>query len=421
MATFIAVNDLELSNRIGRARNRIVFIAPGISAKVAGSIGNRFQDVEKLDVTIVLDPDEDVCRIGYGDIQGLELLQRLAVKSQLALRKQHGLRIGVLLTDEEFLVWSPTPQSVEAVPLNNTSPNGLALGRNPEAALIAAVAPEGTDTVPSAAEIGTSPVTTNDVQVAAEAIHTNPVIPVALAQVTRVFSSKLQFVELEIRNARLSRTTLSIPRDLLNADVTGELRTLLDTKLQAFVELRHYVVDVPAFTPDGEPAYRRDSTALTVQVSEADLDRTRTSIERRFLHRVGERETLIARNDKQRFEACIAALKVQLHTHADKVRTALNDTVERILDEAAGLIMQRLHRSETGAPSVDIRSIRERLRAALARRQESEPSVSIRYKDVTFEHTQSEDFRERVRRTLPPQLQRQLGSWDDHFRAAKEN
>jgi hypothetical protein len=93
-----------------------------------------------------------------------------------------------------------------------------------------------------------------------------------------------------------------------------------------------------------------------------------------------------------------------------------------ILDDATALIVQRLQRSATGAaPDVDINSIREHLSTTLARRRELEPSVKIRYKDVTFEHTQNEAFRERVRRALPPQLHTQLGSWDDHFRAVKEN
>ena len=34
-------------------------------------------------VTVVLDPDEEVCRIGYGDQEGLEILQRLAALHQL--------------------------------------------------------------------------------------------------------------------------------------------------------------------------------------------------------------------------------------------------------------------------------------------------------------------------------------------------
>ena len=57
---------------------------------------------------------------------------------------------------------------------------------------------------------------------------------------------------------------------------------------------------------------------------------------------------------------------------------------------------------------------------AIERLVQGEPTVTRKYKDVTFEHTQNEEFRTLVRKALPADVQKRLGSWDIHFQAAKE-
>lgn len=54
MSTFLAVNDGELVNRVGSAKHRIVYVAPGVSKAVAEAIGGRFGETDSLDVTVVL-------------------------------------------------------------------------------------------------------------------------------------------------------------------------------------------------------------------------------------------------------------------------------------------------------------------------------------------------------------------------------
>lgn len=88
MSTFCAVDDATLIGLIQEARKRIVFIAPGVHASVATALGQRFTEIDGLDVTVVLDPDEEVCRNGYGDIKGLELVHEHAKKNGFWVRSQ---------------------------------------------------------------------------------------------------------------------------------------------------------------------------------------------------------------------------------------------------------------------------------------------------------------------------------------------
>ena len=222
MNTFCAIDDNALIGLIQLAKRRIVFIAPGLHKPVAEALGKRFAEVDKLDVTVVIDPDEEVCRIGYGDEEGLRLVNGYASKNFIGLRSQPGLRVGVLLADDQTLIWSPTPRSVEAPPSSDsphelllaapqtTAPNGLMLGSNPAQQLTQAVAAEGSNTIPTDAEIGKSAVTPEQVQQTLEQLNKNPPIKVELARVTRVFSNKLQFVEFEVKGAKLSSSQLTI-------------------------------------------------------------------------------------------------------------------------------------------------------------------------------------------------------------------
>ena len=74
MKTFVPVDDAALIGLIQAARQRIVFIAPGMTLPVAKALGRRIQEMDQLNITLVLDSDEEVFRVGYGELGALEYL-----------------------------------------------------------------------------------------------------------------------------------------------------------------------------------------------------------------------------------------------------------------------------------------------------------------------------------------------------------
>ena len=85
MSTFQEVNDASLIELISKAQRRVIFVAPGVHTAVAEELGKRFAEIDQLQVTVVIDPDEDVCRIGYGDAKGLALLSDYATPPELCV------------------------------------------------------------------------------------------------------------------------------------------------------------------------------------------------------------------------------------------------------------------------------------------------------------------------------------------------
>lgn len=421
MNTFQEVNDSTLIKLINNAQQRVVFVAPGVHQTVANAIGRRLAEIDRLQVTVIIDPDEDVCRIGYGDAKGLELLCRYATSQSFALMAQPGLRIGVLLVDDVTLVWSPTPRSVESTPLGKAttpterSPNGLLLGADPSTQLAHAVSADGTDTLPFDAEIGTEVVTNERVQKTLDDLAKNPPIPVDLARITRVFSTKLQFAEFTVKGAKFSKRELKVSNDYMNADLPSELKGLVESRLLAFGDFRDEEVEVPAFN-NGNEVFDSSQKRLMEKVSEASLQRQRNELERRYMFNVPGFGRMIAKDDKQDLERLVAAYRVQLEAYSDAIRQRLDAQAGKIIDEAAKLIADRAAR--TGS-KLDAKQLRDSIQKNLDRTKDVVSEVKLVFKDVTYEQTKNPEFRTKVDKALPAAKRIQVGDWNHDFDAAK--
>jgi hypothetical protein len=444
--TFVPVDDASLVNLIKSAQRRIVFIAPGMTLQVADALGARTLDMNRLDVTVVLDADEDVFRVGYGELAALKRLQELANEGALSLRSQKGLRVGVMLSDDNIMVWSPTPRSVEAPPNSRfdeisatgdrsvaempweasssfpalVAPNGLMLGPNPVEQLAKAVSVGDKNTPTEGSEIGRAPITDSEVQRAAAALAKNPPIPVDLARVTRVFSTKLQFVEFKVTRAKLSRMKLTVPRGLLNADANEELEGLIESKLSAFGDMRDIEIEVPAFV-NGVLA-ESAGKPLVECVTEGSLERERHAMEKRFLYDIVDFGRLIEKDRKGEFQRLVEAYETRLIAHAKGVRLRLDIEAVKIVDYALELIGLRRESGKAQGKSigrVNEDRLRSDLMAGLQRAKSEVPTVKLIFKDVTYEQTQSEDFRGRLERALPVSVRNRLGAWNEHFDAAQ--
>ena len=476
MKTFVPVDDAAMVLLIQAARQRVVFIAPGLTMAVAQVLGQRIEQMDQIDITVVLDPDEEVIRLGYGEIAALELLQGLANRQGFALRSQPGLRVGVLLSDDNTMVWSPTARSVEEAPASQAfatsadaalpgaedvgaapapaappsfaatsgappiraqtpatpvlpaaappapmAPNGLMLGPNPAAQLAKAVSAEGTATRPQDSEIGRKAITLAEVAETAVALKKNPPIPVDLARITRVFSTKLQFVEYKVTRAKLSKMKLTVASGLLNADAKGELEGLIESKLSAFGEMRDVEIEVPAFV--NGVAAEANGKPLMVKVSEASLERERHGLEKRFIYDIKDFGRLIEKDRKDEFQLLLEAYKTQLLAHSTGVRAMLDTQAAQIVKDAMDLIVAR-HQSGRAqgkqVGKIDLESLRGELLAGLERAKGEVPTVTLVFKDVTYEQTQSPDFRARLDKALPTSVRKRLGAWNVHFDAVKQ-
>ncbi len=88
-------NDDTLNDLIRSVTRRLVLLAPVVSRRVAEAIINRWNALPPNAVSVVLDMDPEVYRLGYGDPDALLMLEEAARRLERALNRQRGIRIGL--------------------------------------------------------------------------------------------------------------------------------------------------------------------------------------------------------------------------------------------------------------------------------------------------------------------------------------
>jgi hypothetical protein len=97
--TFVVASDVSLVELIRAAERRLVVVCPAVSDAVVAALIDRLIDLGPLAITVILDADPEVYRLGYGTTSALEKLRHASSQNQLDLRTQAGVRIGVVISD----------------------------------------------------------------------------------------------------------------------------------------------------------------------------------------------------------------------------------------------------------------------------------------------------------------------------------
>jgi hypothetical protein len=85
---FAVASDEALVDLINSARVRLVVIAPALNKLVADALARRLDDLGQLSVTVILDADPEVYRLGFGDEQALDAIRAASGENLFDLREQ---------------------------------------------------------------------------------------------------------------------------------------------------------------------------------------------------------------------------------------------------------------------------------------------------------------------------------------------
>lgn len=409
--TFSVVNDDTLSAAISSTTHSLVYVAPGITKPVVEAIAARLDSQPNLLCTLIIDLDPEVYRLGYGTEEGLLALQILAARQQLELRQQEGLRIGLLMTDGQTLIYSPTPLLIEAGSASLNKPNAVVISAKSgaTAALMSACAANGASSkntpLPHQAEIGRTPATPEAVNISLQALKSLPPKKFDVARTERVYESKIQFVELEVTGYRLSTKKVSIPNDLLVGEdsmLKERLRnsfTLLKGEQEMIVEIPEFDINLNQLTNDnGQPAM--------VRWSEAELEKQRKALYTDFLINVPSFGHVIMRNRRSEFDNRISLLTKQIEAYRATIEETIGGMlVDAISNLAKNTLLNRVRANiparykkflSSNNPTDDelLCMIENDLERAFGGvRGMFNPVLSCIFKGVTYESIQDENFK----------------------------
>jgi hypothetical protein len=411
MQVFRSIQDDDVVASISRAEQRLVYVAPGVSAPVSKALSNLITSKLVERVIIVLDADEEACRLGYCDAPSLEDLMAVATKGNVPIRKQQGIRLGLLMSDDEVMIWTPTPLMFEAPRAGNET-NGLVLTPQTLTAMPAAlgVDPEQPATKP---EIGQVVLEKKVVDLVVAAIKAAPPAPFDVSRLARVFSAKFQFIETVLRGAELIKREMRLDSLIVNSDASEELQALLHTTVQPFNTDVDKLVEVGVLV-NGEQAYRKDGAILTKPSTQADIRAYWDELTDRFIINLPGFGKLIRHSDKAKFEEGKAAFETVLKAWVD----GFSELVKGDHDQRVVKLVDLIERRMTNATEKQRRNrdqISELVHKGLANLRVIEPSVKVVYKNITVESTRDSEFLDVLKKAVPAD---ELKGWFHVFDAA---
>lgn len=310
-----SITDDLLIDAISKASSRIVFVAPAVWPPIAKALSKAWHRLGSERVSIILDVDAEVCRLGYGSIEGLQELQSTATGLNQAIGHESGVRICVLIADGQTFVFSPTPQLIESPPgetedkPTTTKPrtNGIVLDSAP---------PALKDQLGIGASshatlgIGLDPVVADKVAAVAKDLEDNPPKPFDLTRAVNVYNARIQFVELKVVGCRLSQHKAALPKYLLHVvRQNKELAKKIENSIQLL---------------DSDDALVKDP-----KLSQDTVFKIRDGIDAKYLHAVKGIGTLIARERKPDFLKDVKALQAEVEKYAERVGGILADRFQQ--------------------------------------------------------------------------------------------
>lgn len=368
-------SEQSLTDMIRGARGTITFVGPGMTVGLASAIQDTLKQRQDIELTLTVDLDPEVCRLGFGELAAVELLQALAAQRPGILRRQSGIRLCALTVDSNTIVFPPVPRLVE-------SPTEV-----PAAISISVSLPEG-----ERASIGqqvhhnvsSAPATPDNIHVLKQDLQENPPLPFDLSHKVHVFNAQFEFVEFELKGLALSRKKVPLPSFLMGLSRDPKTQNLLQSNFRLI----------------------GDDTELSSDV----VLKLKQRLIDRYLIGLPKYGNVILRTQKPRFERSVRLLRHFIGRYQKKVEKLLTEEMKKNQDTVAKMLFPLVRQNVpsdwrkyfTGTPSDS--ELRDLLSDALARAfgapsdHLQKMSCSVIFKGITYELLSDKQFVETARK-----------------------
>lgn len=402
---FLSLNSIEVAKLIRAARRSVCFAAPGILCEPAKAMAEVADRIGSELVTVCLDFDEKVMRMGFGEMEAVTSLR----KANIEVRTIRGMRTGLVVVDGEGYIFTPTALYLEAEDQPKDAPNAMRLSREQAKEALARLSPVAkmiamahADTEEErerireqAVEVPSEPVADQVVKEVERRLTEIPPVQFDIARQVRVYSSYLQYVEFELKGAVLQRRRLTIPPGVLNLDDSEELRGRLRTTFE-IIETNSRI-------------------SWSSERLENNLEWIRDELTRKLPEGAGR---IMLKSDKPQLDERLEEFKMELEQHRELVREELWETMDKALEQIVKYYLPRILESPPNdlrreiiraEPTIDeardwldrkLKPVFDRAFDRLKSNVEKMQLI-VRYKDVTYETLKREDFLQSVRKEYP--------------------
>jgi hypothetical protein len=403
MPSIQSITEQNLVDAISAAKQRVVYVAPGIWPEVAHALADAWRRLGADQVTVILDIDPEICRFGYGSIEGLAIVEQVAQSLNQAIGQEPGIRICIVIADDQTFIFSPTPRLIECAPgaiPDPKNPSGQAVTTPRANGIVLASPPAAIErdlgaTPELAAErtIGNEAVDNQKVEEVTKDLKQNPPKKFDLARAVNVYNAAVQFAEFKVTGCRLSGHKASLPSELIKV---ARKNPALDKKIDKSLRL---IED-------------EDDLITNETLSQDTIFAERKRIEEAYLVHV-KGGTIIDRKKTDEFNSEVVEFKKLIKNFSDLVSGDLND---RYLATAEQLATELLPDVLNDIPPAWIKKlgkfpedseVKYRIKDALLKafgnpdRRVNAMKADVVYKDVTYDMLKDPEFIQIIAENFP--------------------
>ncbi len=416
---FAALPSSRIAWQIKAANRRVVYVAPGIANTVAAAMVAFAKKPGAEMLEVVVDCNDDVCRLGYGDIKAVRDL----VDAGVEVRQSLGVRIGLLICDDQAWCFSPIALSVEDEAQSDETPNAVSVTPQQAEYFVFAVCPERkaqrslfdrqtpdtgapqAESVQTRREIGIAPLQKNELAQTEKSLEIAPPLKFDVTRKVRVFQPYLQYVELSLQGCSISRHKVQVPQEILNLTPSKTVRERLRTTYNLI----------------------RDNSKVSDKPLQDELEQIRKDYTR---HLGGQMGRVMLRSKRTELDKKVVQFRKKLEKHQETIKKRLHLEIERSVKDIIGATVRHVLRNPPAEflreipnekPTQDQaeRWLRWKLDSCFPTAEQlvSDMEFECSFKDVTYETLNEPGFWAAIKKAYP------AVDWDkpyNEFDAARE-
>lgn len=388
MSLFQAMRDADIAQEITDATELVILAAPGVSPKVADALCGAAGRIGAASVIAILDATADTARLGYGRFESVDRLMSAGIDC----RMEHGLRQALLIVDNRGWAFTLPAELVEAENDSEANaPNALEMTRSQVLALRGelpqpnarqpAASSESAGSSQLSLSVGRQKISATDVEAAKTDLQRAPAQPFDLSRQVLVYRSFIRFVELVTEGWNLHTRTVKLPKELpvlasgdvdIAKRINATMKVLEDIQTSRLRELGKRVDEL-----------RKDFCKPVKKLGRICLRANEPTLK----ERVGALADQLAE--------IRAGLEKEITEQLDRTKVALTgELAKRVLKHPPDAFIGGFAQTLEGAKAY-VRKLLDRAFPSAADLIQS-MTLSLRFKDVTYEMLQEPGFQSEV-------------------------
>ena len=399
---FVSMNSEFLATELRKATRLVCYAAPGIHPEPAKALADLAITIKPENITVHLDFDESVLRMGFGTLDAIKLVRCAGID----VRSSPGLRVGLVIIDDGGYVFTPTALFLEAEAHPDRAPNSMRLMADQVSDVLARFSPETNAVAQKFAqtEVERERISGQTGQVPSDKVADTqftaikkqldavPTVEFDLARRVHVYTARLQYVELKLTGVAIQRYRIRIPQSILALGGDDDLARRLHTS-------------VDLIEKSGE---------LSSEKIDCKLNKIRTDFTRLL---GGGHGRVLLKAQKAEFLEQIEQLEAELEKYKTEVEDELKNVLEASRKQIIGYYLQKvidnppdcLHGKKFTLVDHKLTKADAEcwLKRVLARefpeagKLIKKMELDVKYKDMTIETLEQEGFFDAVKKAYP--------------------